>query len=90
MVSDNLEIQLIWTHVGNPVRIIRIFAIHTGILLPSIVRAISVIVVNIYTSVSRRGVFCYLNIIFVRNSECPIGKFLQYCNSHFAAFWPYE
>ena len=38
----------------------RIFAIHTGILLPSIVGAVSVIVVNIYTCVRRRGVFCYL------------------------------
>ena len=47
-------------HVGNPVRIIRIFAIHTGILLPSIVGAVSVIVVKIYTCVRRRGVFFYL------------------------------
>ena len=40
--------------------IIRIFAIHTGNLLPSIVGAVSFIVVNIYTCVGRRGVFCYL------------------------------
>jgi len=44
---DNLELLWIWTLVGGPVRIIRIFAIHTGIFPAPIAEAVSVIVVNI-------------------------------------------
>jgi len=46
--------------VVNPVRIIGIFAIHTAILPPCLAIVGAVIVVNIYTCVSRKGVFCYL------------------------------
>ena len=47
VVSDNLELLWSWTLVGSPVRIIRIFAIHTGIFPASIADPVSVIVVKI-------------------------------------------
>ena len=48
VVSHNLELLWIWTLVGSPVRIICIFAVHTGIFPASIADAVSaIIVVNI-------------------------------------------